>query len=72
MEDEGSFGSCTAQELAGALEYLERRDNVPFSELSRLFIYYNERVLDQIVGTDSGGRDWIKTLVKNGICNERI
>ena len=29
VEDQGQLGSCTANALAGALEFLERKDNVP-------------------------------------------
>ncbi len=72
VEDQGSLGSCTAQALVGALEYLERKDNVPFADLSRLFVYYNERVIEHTVRTDAGAmlRDGIKTLAKSGVCME--
>jgi C1A family cysteine protease len=72
VEDQGSLGSCTANALAGALEFLEIRDRVHYAELSRLFIYYNERVIERSVGSDSGAmlRDGIKTLAKQGVCTE--
>src|SRR5438105_2592268 len=54
IENQGQLGSCTANALAGALEFLERKDRVPFADLSRLFIYYNERVVEHTVKTDSG------------------
>src|SRR5674536_26691 len=40
--------------------------------LSRLFIYYNERVMEGTVGTDSGAmiRDGIKTVNAVGACPE--
>ena len=73
VEDQGELGSCTANALAGALEYLMIKDKVPFSDLSRLFIYYNERVIEHSVKTDSGAmiRDGIKTLAKQGVCTEK-
>lgn len=37
VEDQGNLGSCTGNALAGALEFLERKDKVPYAELSRLF-----------------------------------
>ena len=39
---------------------------------SRLFIYYNERVIEGTVNTDSGAmlRDGIKTVAKQGACPE--
>jgi C1A family cysteine protease len=41
--------------------------------LSRLFIYYDERVLEHTVASDSGGqlRDGIKTLKNQGVCSEK-
>jgi C1A family cysteine protease len=72
VEDQGKLGSCTANALVGALEFLEKKDGVRFADLSRLFIYYNERVILHTVKVDSGAmlRDGIKTLVKQGVCTE--
>jgi C1A family cysteine protease len=74
IEDQGELGSCTANALAGALEYLETRSGVRYEDVSRLFIYYNERVIEHTVNSDSGAmlRDGIKTLVKQGACNEAL
>ncbi|MDD5168492.1 MAG: C1 family peptidase [Syntrophales bacterium] len=72
VEDQGQLGSCTANALAGALEFLEMKDRVPFQDFSRLFIYYNERALEHTITSDSGAmiRDGIKTLAKQGACSE--
>jgi C1A family cysteine protease len=72
VEDQGQLGSCTANALAGALEFLERKDHVPFADLSRLFIYYNERAIEHTTKTDSGAmiRDGIKALAGEGVCPE--
>jgi C1A family cysteine protease len=72
VENQGNLGSCTGNALAGALEFLERKDKVTFIDLSRLFIYYNERVIEGTVKSDSGAmiRDGIKTLKKQGVCSE--
>ena len=74
VEDQGQLGSCTGNALVGALEFLERKDKVPYIELSRLFIYYNERVIEHTVASDSGAqiRDGIKTLAKQGACFGKI
>src|ERR1041385_8902118 len=48
VEDQGQLGSCTANSLAGALEFLEVKVEAQFVDLSRLFIYYNERVIEEI------------------------
>ena len=73
IEDQKALGSCTANALVGAIEFLERKDGVPFTNLSRLFIYYNERVIENTVNSDSGAqiRDGIKTLAKQGVCSEK-
>jgi C1A family cysteine protease len=73
VEDQGQLGSCTGNALAGALEFLEKKDGVPFMEVSRLFIYYNERVIEHSVKSDAGAmiRDGIKTLAKQGACSEK-
>jgi C1A family cysteine protease len=72
VEDQGQLGSCTGNALVGALEYLERKDGVPYIELSRLFIYYNERAMEHTISVDAGARirDGIKTLASQGVCPE--
>jgi C1A family cysteine protease len=72
IESQGRLGSCTANALAGALEFLELKHGGEFVDLSRLFIYYNERVIEGTVHSDSGAflRDGIKTLAKQGVCSE--
>ena len=74
VEDQKDLGSCTANALAGALEYLMKKDKSPYIDMSRLFIYYNERVIEHSIKTDSGAmiRDGIKTLAKQGACSEKI
>ena len=73
VENQGNLGSCTANALVGALEFLENKNKKPFADLSRLFVYYNERVIEHTVKTDSGAmlRDGIKTLAKQGVCKEK-
>jgi C1A family cysteine protease len=66
--DQGDLGSCTANAIAGAIEFdrmkEHKRDFVP----SRLFIYYNERVIEGTVDSDSGAmiRDGIKSVNRQG------
>ena len=73
IENQGQLGSCTANALAGALEFLERKQQQPVVDLSRLFIFYNERVIEHSLKRDSGAmlRDGIKTLAKQGACAEK-
>jgi C1A family cysteine protease len=72
VEDQGQLGSCTANALVGALEFLELKDGAKFVDLSRLFLYYNERVIEGTVDQDNGAfiRDGIKSLAKQGVCSE--
>jgi C1A family cysteine protease len=73
VEDQGPLGSCTANALAGNLEYIETNAGKPATDLSRLFIYYNERKIEGTVAQDSGAqlRDGIKALAKQGVCAEQ-
>jgi C1A family cysteine protease len=73
VENQGDLGSCTGNAIAGAVEFLERKSNMRFVNVSRLFIYYNERAMEHTVKSDSGAmiRDGIKTVVKQGVCSER-
>ena len=61
IENQGSLGSCTGQAIAGAIELLNKRNRKP-TDVSRLFIYYYERLLLGTVNYDSGAyiRDGIK------------
>jgi C1A family cysteine protease len=43
VEDQGQLGSCTANALVGNLEFLEKKAGRRVTNLSRLFVYYNER-----------------------------
>jgi len=73
IENQGDIGSCTANALVGNLEYLKKKKTKKIIDFSRLFLYYNERVLRNTVKVDSGAsiRDGIKTLVKLGDCLEK-
>ncbi len=73
VENQGALGSCTANALVGNLEFLELKAGRPAVDLSRLFVYYNERALEGTTREDSGAflRDGIKTLVKQGVCTEK-
>lgn len=73
VEDQGDMSACTGNALVGHLEFLEEKAKCPFVDLSRLFIYYNERSIEHTVTVDCGAaiRDGIKTLVKQGVCEEK-
>ena len=71
--NQGELGSCTANAIAGALQFQEEKEGEAQPVMpSRLFIYYNERALEGTVASDSGAqiRDGIKTVAKRGFCPE--
>ncbi len=73
VEDQGQLGSCTANALVGNLEFLSVKAGHPVTNLSRLFIYYNERAMEGTIGEDAGAmiRDGVKSLVNIGVCSEK-
>ena len=73
--NQGQLGSCTANAISAAYEFEQRRQSMKNDFMpSRLFIYYNERVMEHTVNTDSGAqiRDGIKSVNKLGVCTEKI
>lgn len=74
--DQGNLGSCTANAIASAIQIAENqdKDSVKGFTLSRLFIYYQERLMEGTVNYDSGAmiRDGIKSCNKFGACHETI
>jgi C1A family cysteine protease len=71
--DQGDLGSCTANAIAGAVEFDQRKEKMPHPFTpSRLFIYYNERAIEGTISTDSGAmlRDGIKAVASQGACPE--
>jgi len=73
--DQGSLGSCTANAIAGAHEFNQILQKSPdVFNPSRLFIYYNERVMEGTVDSDAGAmlRDGFKSIAKQGVCKEAL
>lgn len=71
--DQGQLGSCTANAIAGAIQFDRLKQKLtPDFVPSRLFIYYNERVIEHTVASDSGAqiRDGIKSVGVQGDCPE--
>ena len=67
VDDQGNLGSCTGNAIAGVIECLDRKAGKNL-DVSRLFIYYEERVLEGSVNFDAGAyiRDGIKVVNKKG------
>lgn len=73
--DQGKLGSCTANSLAFLYQYDEiKQHNTSNLTPSRLFIYYNERKIENHINDDIGASldDGIKSICDNGICDENL
>ncbi len=73
VRDQGDLGACTGFAIAvGMREFLLRKLGVPFTPLSPLFVYYEERVREHSVPEDAGAqpRDGFKVLAKMGCAPE--
>jgi C1A family cysteine protease len=70
--DQGRLGSCTANAIGAAFEFMQRKEGLTDFMPSRLFIYWNERKIEGTVDEDSGAmiRDGIKSVHKLGVCAE--
>ena len=73
VEDQGRLGSCTGHAVAGAIELVNMKNKI-VNEVSRLFIYYYERLLIGTVNYDSGAyiRDGIKATNRWGAPLENL
>ena len=73
--EQGELGSCTANAIGGAIEFDQMKQALPEVFVpSRLFIYYNERVIEGTVDDDAGAmiRDGIKSVAKQGAPHETL
>jgi C1A family cysteine protease len=67
--DQGYLASCTACALCSIIQYLQ-----PKFQGSRLFLYYNERKLENNIPDDTGATlsSGIECLLKYGVCPESM
>jgi C1A family cysteine protease len=72
--DQGQLGSCTAHGITGALRYLILKAGQRDFDMSRLQLYYDERVIEGSVKEDAGAeiRDGIKSAAKIGLAHEKL
>lgn len=71
--DQKSLGSCTAQAVGAVFQFTEMEQRKAMTDIpSRLFIYYNTRLIEGTVSIDSGAslRNAIKSLARYGACRE--
>jgi C1A family cysteine protease len=73
--DQGNLGSCTAHGITGALRHLLVKKGGPRDHrLSRLQLYFDERVVEGTSKEDAGAeiRDGIKCAAKIGVAHETL
>lgn len=76
VEDQQQLGSCVGNAVTNAYELMVKRlYPVAFTDLSRLFVYYNARDIENMLGQDEGVyeiRSALKGLKSHGVCKEQI
>ncbi len=72
--DQGALGSCVPNATDGVLRYLRRTNGRRDFRHSRLQMYYDGRVIENCVDSDSGLeiRDMIKCVATIGSAHERL
>jgi C1A family cysteine protease len=72
--DQSYLGSCTANAVAGAFEFEQRRQGLLDYIPARLFIYYEERRIIQTLDQDSGAfiRDGLRVVNRLGAPHETL
>lgn len=72
--DQGQLGSCTANAGAGAMGYEAGRQGLSMAAVSRLFIYFNERMDDGTIDSDAGStiRECMKAINTYGAPPESV
>lgn len=73
IENQRDIGSCVGNGVVGGLEFLEIRDGIPYQDLSRLFVYFNSRLMHGDSDKDTGTyiRLAMGTLSSLGVCTEK-
>ena len=70
--DQGLLNSCTANAAGSNFEFLQKKEKLLDFMPSRLFIYYNTRLIEGTTSYDAGAsnRNTIKSIVNYGVCDE--
>jgi hypothetical protein len=73
--DQGNLGSCVSNGVGFNIQYIQTKNAMLHQFMSsRLYIYYNTRVIEQTVNEDSGTtiRDALTAVTKQGTCPETL
>ncbi|MFN2529484.1 MAG: C1 family peptidase [Candidatus Baltobacteraceae bacterium] len=70
--DQRPLSSCSAHAISAMFHFINAKEERKPLLPSRLFIYYNERKMENTVATDAGAkiRNGIKSVAKIGVCDE--
>lgn len=70
--DQGDLNGCVGNAIAAAVQFDQMKQGIAAWAVSRLFIYYNARVIEDSIASDNGCqiRDGIKSIGQQGICSE--
>jgi C1A family cysteine protease len=73
IDDQGNLGSCTGNAIAGAIDLVANQERHA-ERVSRLFIYYQERVIEGDITQDNGAyiADGITACRTTGACLETL
>lgn len=72
VEDHSTINSCVANAISSAYEYLQHRLTGKLQPVSRLFLYYNARMLEGTEEKDNGCSisSALEVIEKIGICSD--
>lgn len=76
VEDQGELGSCVGNATTNSYELMTKQSYPDkFVELSRLYVYYNARMIEGTINEDMGVyeiRNALKGVKEYGICKEEL
>jgi hypothetical protein len=72
--DQQDLGACTSFGIGACMEYCRMKEGMPAIVPSFLFLYYNERVIENSIDSDCGAqiKTGIKSVTINGICDDNL
>ena len=73
IDDQGQLGSCTGNSIAGAIDLMANKIKKT-ERVSRLFIYYQERLMEGDINQDAGAQihDGITACTQTGVSLESL
>ena len=74
VENQLQTNSCVANAIVGALEIHQNKARLPAIDMSRLFLYYNARALNDQANEDKGSfiHHGMAAVMAFGVCEERM